>query len=89
MSIADEASLEGEAPAEPRLPADENPARQEPRPPKLVSRVLWICVEGVLIVLILGLIAATVLPAIVGRSSKADQLGQQRPPRARPPVHSR
>jgi type II secretory pathway pseudopilin PulG len=52
-------------------------------------RIGWMLVELLLIVVVLGLITATVLPAIVGRSPKADKFGAQRPPRARPPVHSR
>jgi type II secretory pathway pseudopilin PulG len=52
-------------------------------------RIGWIFVECVLIVLILGLIAATVLPVIVGRSEKADRNDAQRSARVRPPPTSR
>jgi type II secretory pathway pseudopilin PulG len=52
-------------------------------------RIGWIFVECVLIVLVLGLIAATVLPVIVGRSEKADRNDAQRSARVRPPPTSR
>jgi hypothetical protein len=51
-----------------------------------MSRSLWWAVEAVLIVVIFGLIWATVLPAIVGRSKNADRFDFQRQ-QNRPTAH--
>ena len=80
---------EGEAPAEPSLRLAQGAARQEPRPPSVATRAVWIVVEAVLVLLILGLIVATVLPAIVGRSANADRFDFQRSSRNRTPSTSR
>ena len=73
MTEGAETIREGEAPGEPNSLMREKTARQEPRPPGRTPRVVWWIVEAVLVVVILGLIWATVLPVIIGRSKNADR----------------
>jgi hypothetical protein len=83
MSVVNETNREekpfreGEAPSEPIVSGERQTARTEPRPPNFRRRI-WIGVEAMLVLLIAGLIYATILPAIVGRSKNADRWDYQR-----------